>query len=377
MLMIICTQSFAQLGVGTATPNAAAQLDVVATDKGILIPRIALTALTDATTITSGNVESMMVYNTNTTANLSPGYYYWANGTWNKVATQSEITALPKDVTSTNGSITGTASNAALAVMNLEVKVDDSTIEVDASNGLQLKDAGITAAKIKENAVDGTKIKLTGEANGSMLYNNGTDWVDFPKGTAGQYLKMNAAGTAPEWATEVKPVSKRIGEFVYAKTGKTVADGYLPVAQGTITDGAVDYPLWAAQYPEFVSGDDIVFPVDVAGMFLRNTGGNAAAEGTFQDDATARPNTAFTTDSKGYHSHSLSGSYTHSVRYTGNNTVTAQDNHAGGTEYDVNSSGVPSINAAGNHTHTITGGGDNETRPVNRAYQLYTIVDTY
>src|SRR5690606_26435415 len=125
---------------------------------------------------------------------------------------------------STNGSITGVANDAALAAMDLAVKVDGTTIEVDATNGVQIKDLGITTAKIADNAVDGTKIQVTGEAEGSMLYNNGTDWVDFPKGTAGQYLRMNAAGTAPQWATA--EVSKRIGEFVYAKSGKTVADVY-------------------------------------------------------------------------------------------------------------------------------------------------------
>src|SRR5690606_5479572 len=85
------------------------------------------------------------------------------------------------DVTSTNGSITGVANDAALAAMDLEVKVDGATIEVDAANGVQVMDLGITTAKIADNAVDGTKIQVTGEAEGSMLYNNGTDWVDFPK----------------------------------------------------------------------------------------------------------------------------------------------------------------------------------------------------
>src|SRR5690606_36276781 len=139
----------------------------------------------------------------------------------------------------------------------------------------------------------------------SMLYNSGTDWVDFPKGTAGQYLRMNATGTAPEWATA--EVSRRIGEFVYAKSGKTVADGYLAIRPGTIANGAVAYPLWAAQYPEFISGNDIVFPANVAGMFLRNPGGNAAAEGTFQTNATARPNSSFTTNATGNHNHYISG----------------------------------------------------------------------
>ena len=53
-------------------------------------------------------------------------------------------------------------------------------------------------------------------------------------------------------------------------------------------NGAIDFPVWASQYPEFVSGNDIVFPADVEGMFLRNLGGTAGAEGVTQADATAR-----------------------------------------------------------------------------------------
>ncbi len=400
VLMLVCVQSFAQLGIGTAMPNPSAQLDVVTADKGVLIPRVSLTSITDATTISSGNVESLLVYNTNTTVSLLPGYYYWANSRWNKIVTESEITALPKNVTSTNGSITGVANNAALAAMNLEVKVDNSSIEVNGVNGLQLKDAGITSAKIKENAVDGTKIQVTGEASGSMLYHNGTHWVDFPKGTAGQYLRMNAAGTAPQWTA-----SKRIGEFVFAKSGLTVTEGYLPVTPGTVANGAVDYPLWAAKYPEFVSGDDIVFPADVAGMFLRNLGGTAAAEGVLQSDATARPNTPFTTasgtsSSDGAHTHQYSRTYrietsgwygrgTHSwtsvtVPFNGwSSKIRTAEGGDGSANGAIRLQGSSyNTDSKGNHTHTIpalsvTAGGDAETRPVNRAYQLYTIVDTY
>lgn len=471
--------SFAQLGVGTTTPNPSAQLDVVSNDSGILIPNLSLTSLTDATTISNGNTESLLVYNTSAFNGLTPGYYYWSNGVWNRLAIQEEVNNLPRnvvssnnsvtgvadnaalvamdlevnvddstievdatnglqvkddgitttkilndnvtvskmgavigdankllgtdatgnvewqdaatiatglgeDVTSTNGSITGIAGDAALVAMDLEVNADDSTIEVDATNGLQLKDAGIVASKIADNAitnskiianaVDGTKIQVTGEAEGSMLFNNGTDWLNFPKGDAGQVLQMNAAGTAPEWATPA--AKKRIGEFIYSKSGRTAAQGYLAVTPGTITNGAVTYPVWAAQYPEYVSGNNIVFPSNVAGMFLRNVGGNAGTQGASQNDATARPNNNFTTNTTGNHSHSLSGSYTQSVRTTGFNTVTGKDNSSNG-EYDVGSAGVPTINNNGNHAHTITNGGDNETRPANRAYQLYTIVDTY
>ena len=57
--------AYSQVGIGIITPDKSAQLDVVATDKGILIPRVALTSSTDKSTIKAGNVNSLLVFNTN------------------------------------------------------------------------------------------------------------------------------------------------------------------------------------------------------------------------------------------------------------------------------------------------------------------------
>ena len=65
-----------------ATPNTSALLDIVSTDKGLLIPRVQLTSTTDATTITNGNVNSLLVYNVATISDVVPGYYYWNGTVW-------------------------------------------------------------------------------------------------------------------------------------------------------------------------------------------------------------------------------------------------------------------------------------------------------
>ncbi|MEO6176427.1 MAG: hypothetical protein ABIP27_14845 [Flavobacterium circumlabens] len=77
--------AFSQLGIGTVLPNTSSQLDVVATDKGVLIPRVALTGTTDNATISNGNVNSLLVFNTAITTDIVPGYYYWFNNKWNKL----------------------------------------------------------------------------------------------------------------------------------------------------------------------------------------------------------------------------------------------------------------------------------------------------
>jgi hypothetical protein len=57
-------------------PDASAGLDVNFTDRGVLIPRIALTSTTSAGPI-SNPANSLLVYNTtnNPSAGLTPGYY--------------------------------------------------------------------------------------------------------------------------------------------------------------------------------------------------------------------------------------------------------------------------------------------------------------
>lgn len=66
--------SFCQVGVGTTAPNAA--LDVTSTTDGLLIPRIALTSTSVALPLTTPQ-KSELVYNTNTTGDVTPGFYYW------------------------------------------------------------------------------------------------------------------------------------------------------------------------------------------------------------------------------------------------------------------------------------------------------------
>ncbi|MHA3789655.1 beta strand repeat-containing protein, partial [Flavobacterium hauense] len=72
----------AQVGIGTNNPNPSAQLQIVSADKGVLIPQVQLTSTTDTTTITTGNVQSLLVYNITTNANIKPGYYYWNVNKW-------------------------------------------------------------------------------------------------------------------------------------------------------------------------------------------------------------------------------------------------------------------------------------------------------
>ena len=84
--------STAQTGIGTTTPNASAKLDVSATDRGFLPPRVALTAtnIFSPITGTSSAAAGLLIYNTASAgtapSNVVPGYYYWNGTAWIQIA---------------------------------------------------------------------------------------------------------------------------------------------------------------------------------------------------------------------------------------------------------------------------------------------------
>ncbi len=97
------TFSNAQVVLGGTSLDSGAIFQMEADDKGLMIPKVALTSRNDATTITPGNVEGLWVYNTATAGSgadrVSPGFYFWDhNGKWVKIydegyAVQFEQTA--------------------------------------------------------------------------------------------------------------------------------------------------------------------------------------------------------------------------------------------------------------------------------------------
>lgn len=93
--------TYSQVSIGKLMLNAAAQLEVVATNKAILIPRVNLTGSTDVATLINGNVNSLLVFNT---ANiLTVGTYGQALLNSSKLSAVSMIsnTSLNNDLSTT------------------------------------------------------------------------------------------------------------------------------------------------------------------------------------------------------------------------------------------------------------------------------------
>jgi hypothetical protein len=97
LFFVLCTKfNYAQIGIGTNTPNNSAKLEISASDKGFLAPRVALTASNSGNPITSP-ATGLIVYNTATAGsspyNVSPGYYYYDGSIWVSMSASTIIPA--------------------------------------------------------------------------------------------------------------------------------------------------------------------------------------------------------------------------------------------------------------------------------------------
>ncbi len=86
LVLLLASEFYAQnVGINAtgALPNASAGLDVDFNNKGVLIPRLSLTAVNNPAPVTSPAV-SLLVYNTNAsiTGGCGAGYYYWNGTQW-------------------------------------------------------------------------------------------------------------------------------------------------------------------------------------------------------------------------------------------------------------------------------------------------------
>ena len=86
--------------------NGSSILDVSASDKGLLIPRVALTGTADVATIAAPAV-SLLVYNTSTVSDVTPGFYYWGGASWMRLATGTN-TANSWNILGNSGTVNGT-----------------------------------------------------------------------------------------------------------------------------------------------------------------------------------------------------------------------------------------------------------------------------
>ncbi|RMA58819.1 hypothetical protein [Ulvibacter antarcticus] len=289
-LLFISGISTAQVGIGTITPDPSSILDITATDKGILIPRVSLDDVTNNRIDTVNTVgEGMLIYNTNTTTagGNGIGIYYFDGTVWVFLNGASgttggggdadwyiaETTDIPMSIidhiyTHGNVSIGKDTTPYPLSVVThdqditLFVELDVpgngplSTIRTESNNmgtGIQY---GLNALMIKEGGGDqiGIYQDLTGDTEGDKtgLYNNVVGEGDgihygvfnnvFSHGEGDQYGEKTAlevVGAGIKYGNHISITNSSTGDLygVYSSVLRTSGISYAAYFLGNVSIG--------------------------------------------------------------------------------------------------------------------------------------------
>jgi hypothetical protein len=150
---LLISKAFGQIGIGTVNPSTAAALDISSSNKGVLIPRVALTSV-DSILPLSGNIpDGLIIFNTATAGTgdvaVFPGPYVWANNQWNVPAELNTAKAKAVKFTNPAGSITNfnpatTALPTSVDIFGTQIFNDDNSIfEKLTDYSLLIKQAGL------------------------------------------------------------------------------------------------------------------------------------------------------------------------------------------------------------------------------------------
>ncbi|MFT5581637.1 MAG: hypothetical protein ACI9G9_000892 [Psychromonas sp.] len=121
LAMILGTNSVwsqVKIGDNPATINSNSLLELEATDKALVIPRVSITLISGFAPLVSTPITGALVYNTNATSPLVEGFYYWGGAAWALLSTANQeplidvATGLGADNTSTQLQMPAYVENA-------------------------------------------------------------------------------------------------------------------------------------------------------------------------------------------------------------------------------------------------------------------------
>ena len=142
---------------------------------------------------------------------------------------------------------------------------------------VQIDDNEVTTSKIANNAVTGIKIAMGSDAQGDILYYNGTDYARLGVGSSGQFLKTQGAGANPIWGS-VSTDPSMGGDLSGTASNATI------VADAVTTTKILDNNVTLAKIADGTQGGTLYFgasgaPTELAagtsGLFLKTQGAAA------------------------------------------------------------------------------------------------------
>ncbi|MGU3373437.1 hypothetical protein [Chryseobacterium sp. M5A1_1a] len=153
-ILLFCTNTYAQVGINTNTPNTSSVLDINSSNKGVLFPQYDLIVLNSTTSPISNPTDGLIIYNSGGASAFPKGYYIWIRNQWQRVILsgsepQNMSLIINSGILVPTGSTNNTLTNFTVAsnkITGASLGADTSTItlpagtyiirySVDSSNG--------------------------------------------------------------------------------------------------------------------------------------------------------------------------------------------------------------------------------------------------
>ena len=174
-------QNNAGINDNNSNPNASAMLDVYSVSKGLLIPRIALTSTTVTAPVISPEA-SLLIYNTATAGDVTPGYYYW-DGTskWVRLVANGDPVKNFNFVTKSANATLLKSENLVFASGNITLTLPtvtsgDDGLEISVKNTGTYTDL-ITVAPEAGKSIDATTTSPLTRWRGKTFIATGSNWI--------------------------------------------------------------------------------------------------------------------------------------------------------------------------------------------------------
>ena len=264
--------------------DASAALDIASTNKGLLIPRVALTAINIATPITSP-LTSLLVYNTSAAGSgtnaVIAGYYFWDGVKWVRLQTTAGTSAdwsiTGNGGTSAASNFIGTTDNVGFVLKtnntermritsNGNVSVGSVAADVSALLDVQSTNKGflmprvalLSNTDVATIATPATGLQVyntnyTSTLSTGICYYDGTKWLNvstyLPSGSG--YFVQNSAFTVPNNGV---PVIIPFGTITAPQSGIYSATVRTFAAPTGVIAGSLPIDQTAFYYSVFVNG---------------------------------------------------------------------------------------------------------------------------
>ncbi|MBT0607552.1 hypothetical protein [Aequorivita echinoideorum] len=216
--LLAITYAQAQVGIGTTNPDPSSALDITATNKGFIAPRVFLNTISNNSIDgTNPNAIGLMIYNTNpaVTSGNGVGYYFWNGSSWLMVkssATDSQQWSVTGNSSAT-GAFLGTVNAQPLNFRINNVAVGSFKID----NSLNL---GISSVTTGTNAL-AVGFEAEATADNAAAFGRNAEAIGL-RATAIGY-NSNAGGDE----------SSAIGNTAVATATRATAIGYQATASGS------------------------------------------------------------------------------------------------------------------------------------------------